>query len=183
MTKKYRLTGAPPSNSDAKKGDLVFKCAGFDYGCASEDSRHFGIEHISVTYHADGSYPFFTVPVTMLEEYANAIGPKPITPENIVLPSGSKSRLRKWPNLPGGDKLNFPVSQIIMFENKAGKEAYLDAEFDLLTKGWIEISLNPYGTYDKVKTTSDYSYWYQGGSIRRLNKLNGTSDFADWRCL
>lgn len=43
-------------------GTVVYECVGSDYGCASDDSRIFGVRHISVTVDPKGSYPFFTVP-------------------------------------------------------------------------------------------------------------------------
>lgn len=49
-------------------GTLVYKCRGFDYGCANDDSRLTGIEHFSMTLNADGSYPSFTVAWTELEQ-------------------------------------------------------------------------------------------------------------------
>jgi len=50
-----------------RAGDTVHRCLGHDYGCAAEDTRSLGIEHISVTHKQDGDYPFFTVPVADLE--------------------------------------------------------------------------------------------------------------------
>lgn len=52
----------------AKAGDVVYACCGYDYGCANDDTRMLGFEHISVTLKEDGGYPFFTVPIAVLEE-------------------------------------------------------------------------------------------------------------------
>lgn len=46
----------------AHKGALVFSISGWDYGCANGDTRHLGVEHVSVTLNPDGDYPFFTIP-------------------------------------------------------------------------------------------------------------------------
>ena len=51
----------------AKAGDVVFDCLLSDYGCASDDTRGLGYEHVSVTKDPAGGYPFFTVPVRDLE--------------------------------------------------------------------------------------------------------------------
>lgn len=46
----------------AEAGDIVFDCKGHDYGCANDDTRHFGFAHKSVTKDEGGDYPFFTIP-------------------------------------------------------------------------------------------------------------------------
>jgi hypothetical protein len=51
-----------------KAGLTVYDCKGWDYGCANDDTRALGVEHISVTLKADGDYPFKTVPKHLLEE-------------------------------------------------------------------------------------------------------------------
>lgn len=43
-------------------GTVVYKATGYDYGCASDDARHTGVAHTSMTLDAAGGYPFFTVP-------------------------------------------------------------------------------------------------------------------------
>lgn len=53
---------------DVKVDTVVYDSMGCDYGCASDDSRHTGIQHTSVTFKSDGSYPFFTIPVRDLKE-------------------------------------------------------------------------------------------------------------------
>lgn len=67
MTRSYRMLKDSTIAPEAKVGTVVFRCKGHDYGCASDDTRMTGIEHISVTFHADGSYPFFTVPLSDLK--------------------------------------------------------------------------------------------------------------------
>lgn len=52
----------------AEAGDIVYEQSVHDYGLASDDTRHTGYPHISVTVNSDGAYPFFTVPVRDLEE-------------------------------------------------------------------------------------------------------------------
>lgn len=49
-------------------GTIVYECAGYDYGCARDDTMYTGILHRSMTLSPDGEYPFFTVPVKNLEE-------------------------------------------------------------------------------------------------------------------
>lgn len=48
-------------------GTIVFDCANYDYGVASDDTRMTGVEHVSVSEKADGGYPFFTIPKAALE--------------------------------------------------------------------------------------------------------------------
>ena len=52
---------------EAEPGDTVYRCKGYDYGCASDDTRILKIKHISVTKDPEGPYPFFTIPVHDLE--------------------------------------------------------------------------------------------------------------------
>jgi len=53
------------------KGQYVFRYIEVDYGISSGDTRSTGIKHISVTLDPEGRQPpFFTVPMTMLEEVA-----------------------------------------------------------------------------------------------------------------
>lgn len=51
----------------AAQSEIVYDCVECDYGCASDDTRYFGIEHISVTKSRNGNYPFFTCPTYLLE--------------------------------------------------------------------------------------------------------------------
>lgn len=48
-------------------GTVVYLCRQHDYGCANDDTRYAGIEHVSVTEDKDGGYPFFTIPRNHLE--------------------------------------------------------------------------------------------------------------------
>lgn len=71
------------SQNEHDVGTIVYACAKCDYGCASDDTRHTGRKHISVTLDPDGDYPFFTVQVTHLaphnqepmKSYATATAP------------------------------------------------------------------------------------------------------------
>lgn len=49
-------------------GTICYLCRDHDYGCANDDTRTTGVEHWSMTLSPEGKYPFFTVPVTDLEE-------------------------------------------------------------------------------------------------------------------
>lgn len=49
-------------------GTIVYDSRKYDYGLANDDTRLFGIEHVSVTLEPDGDYPCFTVPKHDLEE-------------------------------------------------------------------------------------------------------------------
>lgn len=51
-------------------GTAVYMCNYYDYGCANDDTRSTGVEHVSVTLKPDGGYPFFTVPRHELKEQA-----------------------------------------------------------------------------------------------------------------
>ena len=66
--KKYEVLSKVSHAANVNIGDVVFDCTMFDYGLSSDDTRMLGIEHISVTYNEDGSYPFFTIPVKDLRE-------------------------------------------------------------------------------------------------------------------
>jgi hypothetical protein len=68
MIRQYKLLSDSKIEPQAVKGSVVYKSAKHDYGCASDDTRHTGIQHISVTFKADGDYPFFTHPLNQLEE-------------------------------------------------------------------------------------------------------------------
>lgn len=68
--KKYKLL-SQNTISDAgplEPGTIVYECAYNDYGCASDDTYHTGIAHISVTLSSEGDYPFFTHPLKQLLE-------------------------------------------------------------------------------------------------------------------
>lgn len=49
-------------------GTVAYETLGYDYGCANDDYRVTGREHISLTLDSKGDYPFFTVPVDQIEE-------------------------------------------------------------------------------------------------------------------
>lgn len=70
--RKYRIKDTPVLGGAvdklATKGDIVYQCTKYDYGCASEDSHFSGFKHMSVTLDPTGDYPFFTIPVHNLEE-------------------------------------------------------------------------------------------------------------------
>jgi len=51
-----------------KAGDTVYEFIGHDYGCVRDDMTYGGIESIAVVAHTDTEAPFFTVPVSDLEE-------------------------------------------------------------------------------------------------------------------
>ena len=68
MTTKYILS---EDSGEYAKGTVVYSCRSSDYGCASDDTRMTGIEHQSVTLKEDGDYPFFTVPVRILQKQEN----------------------------------------------------------------------------------------------------------------
>lgn len=68
MTTKYKLT---EDHGEHAKDTVVYSCRFSDYGCAGDDTRMTGIEHQSVTLKEDGDYPFFTVPVRILQKQEN----------------------------------------------------------------------------------------------------------------
>lgn len=68
MPSKYELLCDSTIEKTAVKGTIVYYCRMADYGCASDDSRITGIEHVSVTLKEDGDYPFFTHPRHMLKK-------------------------------------------------------------------------------------------------------------------
>lgn len=70
---EYTLKRTPKSNPDVKPGTKVYPATCYDYGCANDDERTTGKEHLSVTLDPNGGYPFFTVPVEDLE----TDGPQP----------------------------------------------------------------------------------------------------------
>jgi hypothetical protein len=49
-------------------GTQVYHFMKYDYGCANDDTRATGVEHISVSENPQGDYPFFTVPLPHLEK-------------------------------------------------------------------------------------------------------------------
>lgn len=51
----------------AAAGQVVYTAKGYDYGLARDDTYATGVEHISVTFKADGDWPSFTIPRQDLE--------------------------------------------------------------------------------------------------------------------
>ena len=70
MVRKYKVLHdrVLRGSKEASAGDIVYDCMGHDYGCASDDTRILGYEHMSVTKDPKGGYPFFTIPVSHLAE-------------------------------------------------------------------------------------------------------------------
>lgn len=54
-----------PLPQDFKKGDVIYRFSGHDYGCARDDAMYGGRETISCST-AYGVNPFFTVPVEFI---------------------------------------------------------------------------------------------------------------------
>lgn len=77
MTTKYVLTQDYTTSDDAKKGTVVYRLAGSDYGLARDDTVATGVEHVSVTLKPDGDYPSFTYPANLLQKVVPA--PQTIT--------------------------------------------------------------------------------------------------------
>lgn len=68
MTIKYRITKDGTNCAGHPAGTIVYSLRGWDYGLASDDTRHTGIEHVSVTLKPDGDYPSFTIQRNSLEK-------------------------------------------------------------------------------------------------------------------
>lgn len=68
MTKSYVLLTDSQIEPLAVKGTKVYRCKGHDYGCASDDTRITGRQHISLTLDPTGDYPFFTHALDDLKE-------------------------------------------------------------------------------------------------------------------
>lgn len=60
--KSYKLKRGAVTCPEAVAGSVVYDSLGCDYGCAADDTRIFGREHVSMTLDPMGGYPFFTVP-------------------------------------------------------------------------------------------------------------------------
>lgn len=52
-----------------RAGDVVQHCRLPDYGLCSDDAHMTGIGHMAMTVDDDGGYPFFTVPVDVIEPH------------------------------------------------------------------------------------------------------------------
>jgi hypothetical protein len=59
---QWTVIRADRAASPVQPGATVYRCRGWDYGCANEDTRRLGLEHIAVTLEPTGDYPFFTIP-------------------------------------------------------------------------------------------------------------------------
>ena len=68
MTKAFVMLTDSGIEPAARKGTTVYRCSKPDYGCASDDTRHTGIAHISLTLDPTGDYPFFTHRYDQVEE-------------------------------------------------------------------------------------------------------------------
>lgn len=62
---KYRLLD---KHFDMMAGTIVYPYNGHTYGLVGEDEYLTGQRHTACTRNEDGSAPFFTVPVALLEE-------------------------------------------------------------------------------------------------------------------
>jgi hypothetical protein len=67
MPQAYEMLSNSTIEPEATKGRTVYKCAKHDYGCASDDTRITGVQHISLSLTSDGDYPFFTHPLKLLK--------------------------------------------------------------------------------------------------------------------
>ena len=68
MPQAYKMLTDSKIEPEATKGRTVYKCAKHDYGCASDDTRITGRQHISLSLKEDGDYPFFTHPYKDLKQ-------------------------------------------------------------------------------------------------------------------
>lgn len=68
MPKRFVLKSDSRIRPDATAGTVAYQCVEPDYGLASDDTRHTGRMHISLTLDPAGGYPFFTHPADDLEE-------------------------------------------------------------------------------------------------------------------
>ena len=66
MKRKSYLLKKPRFNYSV--GCRVYEYWGCTYGCVSDDERASGDEHIAVTESPSGEPPFFTVPISDLQE-------------------------------------------------------------------------------------------------------------------
>lgn len=58
----WTVVRADRAASPVDVGATVYRCASYDYGCANDDTRMTGVQHVSVTLDPTGAYPFFTIP-------------------------------------------------------------------------------------------------------------------------
>jgi hypothetical protein len=64
---KFCIKEAGTNCNDMPAGTIVYSLRGHDYDLARDDTRHTGIEHVSVTLSPDGDYPSFTIQKKSLE--------------------------------------------------------------------------------------------------------------------
>lgn len=60
----YRLT---QDEGGLRRGAIVYKLTRSDYGCANDDTRRTGVDHVSMTLKKDGDWPGASVPIHVLE--------------------------------------------------------------------------------------------------------------------
>lgn len=61
---RYHVLKDSKLEARAVAGSVIYRYAGCDYGCSSDDARMTGVEHKAMTLSEDGDGPFFTMPVT-----------------------------------------------------------------------------------------------------------------------
>ena len=66
FTRDVRCDEWPALPRDFAVGEVIHRYTGCDYGCAADDLRFGGVETVACS--LDGGTPFFTVPVSLLEE-------------------------------------------------------------------------------------------------------------------
>lgn len=66
--KRFKMLKHSAINHEAVAGVFVYACNKHDYSLASDDTRATGKPHRSVTLDPSGDYPFFTVPISDIEE-------------------------------------------------------------------------------------------------------------------
>lgn len=64
----FKIINNSRSAVPTELGEKVYTSVGHDYGCASQDTRYTGVEHVSVTRDPASKYPFFTIPMKDLEK-------------------------------------------------------------------------------------------------------------------
>lgn len=66
--RRFKLLTDSKLEPRATAGTIVYRCSGYDYGCARDDYAATGIPHIALTLDPTGDYPFFTHPAPDAEE-------------------------------------------------------------------------------------------------------------------
>lgn len=67
MVKQYKMLESSNVESHATKNTIVYECIKPDYGLASDESMLMGEDCISLTLDPTGDYPFFVVPMRIVE--------------------------------------------------------------------------------------------------------------------